>query len=117
MLTKHMAEEFTQEWITAWNSHDLVRILSHYSDDFTMSSPKIAAIAGEPTGKLVGKPAVAAYWEKALGLLPNLRFELIATFIGADCLTIHYHGVSGPVIEVFFFNEQGLVNRAAATYL
>jgi ketosteroid isomerase-like protein len=34
MLTQTTAEAFASEWIEAWNSHDLDRILAHYSDDF-----------------------------------------------------------------------------------
>lgn len=43
MLTNTWPVSF-QEWITAWNSRNLKRILSHYSDVFTMSSPQIAVI-------------------------------------------------------------------------
>jgi hypothetical protein len=57
MLNKTFAERFAAEWIAAWNSHDLDRVLSHYADDFEMSSPYIAELAGEPSGKLKGKEA------------------------------------------------------------
>ncbi|MBI4694394.1 MAG: nuclear transport factor 2 family protein [Gammaproteobacteria bacterium] len=117
MITRAQADDFTAEWIAAWNSHDLERILAHYSDDFTMASPRIATIADEPSGVLYGKAAVAAYWAKALAMLPDLHFESIATFVGADSVAIHYEGVKGPVIEVFFFDADGLVCRAAAHYM
>ena len=68
------AEHFAKEWIAAWNSHDLDRILGHYEDDFEMSSPVISSLAGEPSGKLRGKAAVGAYWAKALKEVPNLHF-------------------------------------------
>lgn len=61
MITREFADRFAQEWIDAWNSHNLERVLSHYADDFEMSSPYIAQIAGEPSGVLKGKPAVAVY--------------------------------------------------------
>src|ERR1700723_3107179 len=38
MMTSELALRFA-EWIAAWNAHDLPRILSHYADDFEMSSP------------------------------------------------------------------------------
>ena len=116
MITREQADRFAHEWIAAWNSHDLNRILAHYSEDFTMASPHIAVVAQEPTGVLNGKAAVASYWSKALARLPNLRFELISTFVGADSVAIHYQGVKGPVVEVFFFNQAGLVYKAAAHY-
>jgi ketosteroid isomerase-like protein len=117
IITREEAGHFAHEWIAAWNSHDLPRILAHYSDDFTMSSPGIATVAKEPSGVLAGKQAVGAYWQKALALVPTLRFTLQATFVGADSVAIHYEGVRGPAIEVFFFNEAGLVCRSAAHYL
>ena len=46
MLSREFAESFAAEWIEAWNSHDLDRILSHYTDDFVMSSPRIVVLAG-----------------------------------------------------------------------
>jgi ketosteroid isomerase-like protein len=33
MLTEEFAQRFADQWIAAWNSHDLVSILSHYRDD------------------------------------------------------------------------------------
>jgi len=117
VLTRAQAEEFAVEWVAAWNSHDLARILSHYSDDFVMSSPRIAVVAGEPSGVLSGKAAVARYWEAALALSPNLHFELESIYLGTDSMAIQYKGMRGPAIEVFFFNQAGLVSKAAAHYL
>ena len=28
------ARTFAEEWVAAWNAHDLERILAHYSDEF-----------------------------------------------------------------------------------
>ena len=65
-LDKAFAERVAVEWIGAWNAHDLARVLSHYSEDFEMSSPYVVEIAGDPSGTLRGKAAVGAYWKKAL---------------------------------------------------
>ena len=116
-MTREQAEHFANDWIAAWNSHDLTRILAHYSDDFTMSSPRIAIVANEPSGVLVGKQAIGVYWEKALALAPTLHFKLQATYVGANSVALHYEGARGPAIEVFFFNDAGLVCRAAAHYV
>lgn len=116
MITREFADEFAREWIEAWNAHDVDRVLEHYTDDFVMASPRIASIAGEPSGVLRGKAAIGAYWRKALGLQPNLRFEHIATLVGADSVALHYRSARGPAIEVFFFGAEGKVLRAAAHY-
>lgn len=52
MVTRDRALKFAREWIEAWNAHDLQGVLSHYTDDFEMSSPFIGAFAGEPSGTL-----------------------------------------------------------------
>ena len=51
-MTHAEALAFAGEWVAAWNAHDLGRILAHYADDFEMTSPYIATIAGEPSGTL-----------------------------------------------------------------
>jgi ketosteroid isomerase-like protein len=117
VISREQADLFAHEWIEAWNSHDLVRILGHYSEDFVMSSPRIASVAQEASGVLFGKSAVAAYWAQALALRPKLHFTLLATYVGADSVAIHYESVRGQAVEVFFFNESGLVCRASAHYL
>lgn len=116
-ITLEFAASFAVEWIAAWNAHDLPRVLSHYTDDFEMSSPFIIEIAGEPSGCLRGKERVRAYWQAALEKNPGLHFELLEAFVGADSVVLHYRGNSGErAAEILFFNEQGLVYRAAAHY-
>jgi len=109
--------QFTREWIEAWNAHDLDAVLSHYADDFRMSSPFIVQLAGIPSGVLQGKQAVREYWETALQRFPQLKFEHVATFEGAGALAIHYKGPNGrPSVEVLRFDARGLVTEAAAYY-
>lgn len=116
MISREFGEKFAKEWVEAWNSHDLDRVLSHYSDDFTMSSPYIAQIPGVESGSLTGKAAVRAYWAAALQKMPTLKFELVQTLVGADSVTIYYRGARGMAAEVFFFGQDHLVLRAAAHY-
>ncbi|MCX6647937.1 MAG: nuclear transport factor 2 family protein [Candidatus Bathyarchaeota archaeon] len=110
--------EFAKDWIDAWNAHDLNLILSHYSDDFEMASPRIAQVMNEPTGKLKGKNNVRKYWEKSLTQSPDLRFELLEVLIGADSLVIYYHNVTRDkkAAEVFIFNQDGQVAKSMAHY-
>ena len=115
-FTKEFAHHFAEDWIASWNSHDLARILSHYTEDFEMSSPMIIQFMNEPTGTLKGKTAVRAYWAKALARIPNLHFDLTEVLLGASSLVIQYHGPRGPSAEVFWFDAQNKVCRAAAHY-
>jgi ketosteroid isomerase-like protein len=117
MLTEDFARHFAQEWIDSWNAHDLDRILSHYTDDFSMSSPFIALMGVDPSGELHGKPAVAAYWKRALERLPDLHFELIQTFVSANSVAVLYKAVLGKTaVEIFAFNDAGKVKAACGHY-
>ena len=116
MLYKNFADNFAVDWVDAWNAHDLDRILSHYTDDFEMTSPVIKKVAGESSGRLRGKENLLAYWAKALELMPDLHFELEATLIGVNSITLFYKGVRGLSAEVFHFNQYGKVAKAFANY-
>lgn len=117
MIDTVFANHFADDWINAWNTRDLARVLAHYTDDFEMSSPVIVKVANEPSGTLKGKEAVAAYWAKALQLVPDLHFELVATLVGVNSITLYYNGARGPAAEVFHFNPDGKVTKAYAHYL
>jgi SnoaL-like domain len=116
LMEKGFAERFAREWVAAWNSHDLERILAHYDDDFEMSSPIITTLVGEPSGSLRGKTAVGAYWAKALQSIPNLRFELLTALAGVNSVTVYYRGHRGLSAEVLHFGPSGKVREAFAHY-
>lgn len=116
MIDPAFARHFADEWIAAWNAHDLERILTHYADDFEMASPVIAQVAGEPSGVLRGKAHVAAYWRKALALRPDLHFTLERVLVGAESVAIAYRGHRGASVETFWFGADEKVVRAAAHY-
>lgn len=117
MISPDFARKFAQEWVEAWNSHDLDRIMSHYAEDFEMTSPFIATLKGEASGALRGKDQVRAYWAQALERLPDLHFELIEVLTGVDSLTIYYHAVLGKrAVEVLFFDPYHKVRRGIAHY-
>jgi hypothetical protein len=118
MITKEQAAGFASDWVESWNTHDLERILSHYSDDFEMSSPRITQLMGEPTGTLKGKASVAAYWMKSLAQSPGLRFELTEVLVGANSVVVCYDNVTRgkKAAEVFVFGADGLVVKSMAHY-
>lgn len=117
MISTEHAQAFAREWVDAWNSHDLDRIMSHYAEDFQMTSPFIVKLMNDPTGTIKGKENVRAYWAKALTRIPDLHFDLIEVLSSVDSITIYYHAVLGKrAAEVFFFNDRGKVTRAIAHY-
>ena len=116
-MDEKFAKSFASEWVEAWNAHDIERVLSHYTDDFEMSSPIIVQLLGEPSGILRGRDAVGAYWRKALQVVPDLRFELISVLVGVRSVTLYYKGARDRLsAEVFDFNAAGLIVKAVAHY-
>ena len=117
IIERQFAERFAEEWIDAWNSHDLDRILAHYADDFEFSSPKIVELMNDRTGTLTGKDAIRPYWAKALARTPDLKFELRTILTGINSIVLHYKGSAGRLAaEVFEFGDHGLVKRSSAHY-
>lgn len=114
MIDKTFAAQFVDGWIAAWNTHDLPRILSHYTEDFEMFSPIIVEMAGVPSGTLKGRETVGAYWAKALARFPDLRFEAVSTFVGVESITLHFTWERGHSAEVFLFGPHRKVVRAFA---
>jgi len=116
-LSDEFVKAFATEWIAAWNSHDLDRILGHYAADFAFTSPRIAALMGEPSGTLHGHAAVRTYWARALAARPDLHFECLHTFAGVRSLAIVYSRHDGLLgCEHFEFAADGGVCRASAHY-
>jgi hypothetical protein len=111
-ISPEFTKQFADDWIAVWNSHDLNRILEHYSNNFEMHSPGIITVAGEPSGMLKGKATVAAYWEKALKA-PNLIYELIDVFVGVRNVTVHWRRPGREVIEMMEFNSACKVVRSS----
>jgi ketosteroid isomerase-like protein len=117
LMDQNFAEQFATDWIDSWNAHDLERILSHYAEDFEMSSPVIIQVADEPSGTLKGKAAVRSYWSKALQLIPDLKFQLLSILVGVGSITLYYKGARGRLAaEVFHFGPDRKVVRAFAHY-
>src|SRR5271168_78907 len=118
MIDPEWAKAFAAEWISAWNAADLPRILSHYVDDFEMSSPLIIERMGLARGRLKGKSEIAWYWTLGLAAKPPLTFELIDVLTGVDVIAIYYRSTTRRriVIEHLKFNGAGLVVSGEALY-
>lgn len=110
------AERFAAEWAEAWNSHDLERVLAHYTEDVVFASPRIAELTGEAVGEVRGKAALRAYWAAGLERLPDLHFTVEDVRASTDSVVIAYRNERGAgVTEVLTFRD-GLVCRGFGAY-
>ena len=117
MIDPAWARNFADEWIAAWNAHDLERIFSHYADGFEMTSPLIVERIKEASGALKGKENIRPYWQIGLSAVPPLKFELVDVLSGVNSLTIIYRRTSGELAaEVLVFDDSGKVVKGVAHY-
>ncbi|WP_223605994.1 nuclear transport factor 2 family protein [Chryseobacterium sp. OSA05B] len=110
-------QKFAEEWIRAWNSHDLEDILSHYAEDIEVTTPMISLATGGKESTLKGKTAVRDYWEKALAQFPDLHFELIRSTAGVNSVALFYTSIMDKhAVEIMFFDDEGKINKMYAHY-
>jgi predicted ester cyclase len=114
-ISPHHARAFADEWIAAWNAHDLAAILRHYAAEVVLTSPVAARVTGDPT--VSGINALTRYFARGLELFPNLRFTLLDVLTGHSSLVLVYVNQNGTrTAEWMQFDETGKVIRVAAQY-
>jgi hypothetical protein len=110
------AHEFAQDWVDAWNRHDIDAVLAHFADEVTFTSPVAARIVEGSDGVIRGKAALRAYWSEGLRRIPDLHFELIGVYVGIDTLTINYRNQSGGLVNEVLRFDGVLVVEGHGTY-
>jgi mannose-6-phosphate isomerase-like protein (cupin superfamily) len=106
-----------EEWIAAWNSHDLERIIAHYSEDVELISPFVVKLTGRTDGAVRGKEALRNYVVRGLAAYPSLRFEFIRLYPGVRSCVLEYKSVNNlRAAETMEFDAKGKVCRVLAHY-
>lgn len=116
-MTREEAWEFAHHWVAAWNAHNLELILTHYEETVELTSPVAAQLLGTPEGKVVGKTALRAYFQKGLAAYPDLRFDLENVFWGVNSVVLCYANQRGMRSAEFMeLSASGKVVRVVANY-
>ena len=117
MLTEAEVRKFADDWIRAWNSHDLEAIMSHYAPEVVLTSPTAAKLLGDSSGTIKGKQAVRSYFERGLQAFPNLTFELLDVMWGISSVVLYYLNQKGTKTAEFMELDANLkVSRVVANY-
>ncbi|PSK89590.1 nuclear transport factor 2 family protein [Taibaiella chishuiensis] len=118
MIDTQFAQNFAEEWIAAWNAHDVERVLRHYTEDFTIETPVAIRVLPGNDGRVSGKEQVRAYWNKALEMIPDLHFDLLDLLTGMEGITLYYTNMATGKrsAEQLHFNGQQLVDRVVVHY-
>ena len=110
-------QAFTRDWIAAWNSRDLERILKHYAPEVELSSPFVSRLLSPAQNTVRGMPVLRLYFTRALNAYPDLCFTFERVYAGADSLIVEYKSVGGRLAaEMMKFDEAGLISKVYAHY-
>lgn len=116
-MTEQEAKRFANDWILAWNSHNLDSILEHYSDDVEFTSPFVVELLNKVSGTIHQKHDLRSYFRKGLEAYPELHFELLNVLIGVSSITLYYRSVKNLLAaEVMYFDDTGKVTKVLAHY-
>jgi len=116
-ITQQFAQQFANEWITAWNNGDMEAIMSHYADEVIFSSPLILKSRTNDKGTIHGKAALKTYFKHALSKNPDLHFDLKHIMVGIKSITLLYTRKQVmPACETMILNEDGLIVEGLSHY-
>lgn len=117
MISDPDAKRFANEWVAAWNSHDLDTIMLHYDEDVILTSPVAAKLLADPSGTVEGNAALRNYFRRGLELYPDLHFELIDVMLGLSSIVVCYKNQkSKKTAEFMEFGKDGKIIRVVANY-
>jgi hypothetical protein len=108
---------FVDNWLRAWNDHDLEGVLGHFSDDVVFASPLATQLLADSDGVLRGKAALREYWAEGLRLIPDLRFDVVGVYLGVGVLVINYKNQKGGLVNEVLVFDGDLVDKGYGTYL
>jgi ketosteroid isomerase-like protein len=111
-------EEIINDWLDAWNSHDLDRIMQHYADDIEFTAQTVVTRWARANGKLKGKEELRMHFSKGLSLAPDIHFTLEEILFAPNGYAVLYHRENGNrVLDAVELDDAGLATRVTAYYL
>lgn len=116
-MPEDQSQDIATQWVAAWNTHDLEKILSHYSDDIELISPIAERLVENSSGKISGIDNLASYFRLGLQAYPDLHFRLLGVMQGVDSLVIHYiNQADVEAAEYMQVDPQGKIQIVIAHY-
>ena len=116
-MTRDEAWGLAEDWVAAWNAHDLDRIAAHYEDAVELTSPVAARLLGAVDGKMVGKENLRTYFQRGLMAYPQLQFKLEDVLWGLNSVVLYYTNQNGNrTAEFMELSAAGKVARVVAHY-
>jgi ketosteroid isomerase-like protein len=95
LMNEERCAVYAQKWISAWNAHDLDRIMSHYAEDLEFTSPLILQRRPDLDGTIRDLGSLRAYFAVGLESVPSLVFQLLEVLRGVDGFCMYYLNARG----------------------
>ena len=116
-LDGERAQALAEEWVAAWNAHDLDAIMALYAPGVVFQTPTIIDTLGIADGTVRGAERLREHFGRGLERLPDLRFDLDSVYAGVGSLAMTYRWADGtPVCELHEYDADGLIERVQALY-
>jgi hypothetical protein len=116
MLAEPEVRKLADDWVRAWNSHDLDVIMSHYGSEVILTSPVAAKLFNE-SGIVAGKEQLRGYFKRGLEAYPSLAFELLDVMWGLSSIILYYSNQAGRKTGEFMeLDAHHKIIRVVANY-
>jgi len=79
-----------KKWLSAFNEHDLEKLLALYDENAIHYSPKLKARKPESNGIIKGKAAMRDWWQDAFQRLPGLIYKELTLTADEDRVFMEY---------------------------
>lgn len=107
-----------EEWMEAWNSRDLDRIMEHYATSVEFEANTVVRRWNRPDGRLHGANELREHFRIGLELAPKLHFELEEIFLSPSGYAVLYGRDNGNrVLDVVELNTNQQAVSVRAYYL
>ena len=115
-LSHDQLVDLAVDWCQAWSLGDLDRVMTHYTDDVALCSPKVVERLSHTDGWVRGKQALRDYF--AIGLkAPGVRLQFVDLMAGAGHVSILYRRENGALVtDTAEIDAKGRARRVVACY-
>jgi hypothetical protein len=119
LITVAQGQRFAEQWLAAWNDHDLDEIMSHYGDCVTHTSPYVPRLGFDPSGTIRDLETLRRYHRAALERDPGHKgphFERVGVLIGATSVTVLYRTYWAALAAEVMVLSEGKITAALCHY-
>ncbi len=117
MIDRDKAWKFANEWLDAWNKHDVNAIMEHYDDAIVFCSPIVQNVLGDPKGVVSGINDLRDYFSRQLKKFDTLHFQLLDVFTSPQSIVLYYKINRGLLAaEVMLLNNDMKATHVYANY-